>query len=164
MRPKALLAVLLLATAGCNVIPKTIDVNDARVQPLLKAAATFPRESYGFTPLPKSGTVRLESRPTDQYDAMLHIDSKTKRTIAFRKAASGFKWTGEQETFTGPHRYKTADGTLNETIVLTYELENVSGVPLNRLQISYEGDRQELQWPKELKLSDVSQELHDWAQ
>ena len=64
---------------------------------------------------------------------MLHIVSKTYRTIAFRKDALAYRWIGEQETFSGPHKYTTVDGTFNEEIVLTYEVEHLSGVPLNRL-------------------------------
>ncbi len=67
---------------------------------------------------------------------MLHIASRTYRTIAFRRDGQGYRWIGEQETFTGPHKYTTVDGTFNEEIVLTYEVEHVSGPPLNLPNIS----------------------------
>jgi len=89
-------------------------MDDSRIQPLIKAANSFDRKAFGFTPLPSSADVRWESRPTERYDAMLHIYSKTSRTIAFRKATTGFKWTGEQESFQGPKKYTSPDGTFTE--------------------------------------------------
>jgi hypothetical protein len=74
-------------------------MNDPRIQPLLKAAASFDRVWYGFTPIPASAEVRFESHRTPRYNAMLHIESKTSRTVAFRKTGDGFKWTGEQGDF-----------------------------------------------------------------
>jgi len=47
---------------------------------------------------------------------MLHITTKTYRTIAFRRTSAGYEWIGEQEVFQGPKRYKTVDGTFNEAI------------------------------------------------
>src|SRR5262249_24997992 len=96
---------LALITAGCDFIPRKVTMDAPRIQPLLKAAASFDRVSYGFTSLPRDAYVRWESRPTDRYDAMLHIYSKTSRTIAFRKIKNGYQWIGEQEIFEGPKKY-----------------------------------------------------------
>src|SRR5215470_3885235 len=82
-------------------------MDDPEVQTLLKAAASFDRMSYGFSPIPSAADVRLETRPTSQYDAMLHITAKTSRTIAFRKENGKYVWIGEQESFQGPRKYKT---------------------------------------------------------
>ena len=98
-------------------------MDDPRIQPLLKAAASFNRLPYGFTPLPKAARVRWEWSSGGRYDAMLHIYSKTSRTIAFRKINGGYRWIGEQETFQGPKQYTTVDGTFNECVMLTYEIE-----------------------------------------
>src|SRR5258708_4708349 len=114
-----------LALAGCGLIPRKVAMEDPRIQPLLNAAASFDRTSYGFTPIPKAAEVRWESRSTTHYDAMLHIDSKTSRTIAFRKAVAGWRWIGDQEIFQGPKMYKTVDGTFPEQICLTYETETI---------------------------------------
>src|ERR1700756_2844134 len=86
-----------LVVTGCDLIPRKVALDDPRIQPLLMAARSFDRISYGFTPIPKSADVRWESRPTEHYDAMLHITAKTSRTIAFRKKDSGWKWIGDQE-------------------------------------------------------------------
>jgi hypothetical protein len=154
---------LLLAIWGCNWFPRTVKLGDPRIQTLLAAAATFPRTQYGFTALPSDAHVRWESRPRAGYDAMLHISSKTYRTIAFRKDPQGYRWIGEQETFTGPHEYTTVDGTFKEEIVLTYEIEHISGVPLNQLHIAYQGDDRRLSWPHVLTLTEARSILKAWG-
>jgi hypothetical protein len=96
--------VLVFLAAGCGIFPENVSVSDQRVQSLLKAAADFDRASYGFSPLPTSGRVSLEPKPSSGYDAMLHLGGKTSRTIAFRKNTSGYFWIGEQEMFVVHHR------------------------------------------------------------
>lgn len=154
---------LSLSIWGCNWFPRTVKLDDPRLQPLLAAAARFPRTQYGFTALPSEAHVRWESRPRAGYDAMLHISSKTYRTIAFRRDSQGYRWIGEQETFTGPHEYTTVDGTFKEEIVLTYESEHISGVPLNKLDISYQGDDRRLSWPHVVTLPEARSALQDWG-
>ena len=168
--PQARVKVLLLVTVclattlnGCDSFPKKVEMSDPRIQPLLSAAATFDRSAYGFTPIPQAATVRWESKATSRYDAMLHIDSKTSRTIAFRKAGASWRWIGDQETFRGPRTYKTVDGTLPEQICLTYETENVSGYPTNRLNVTYWGEDSRLVGRRELTLADVKPVLKGWG-
>ena len=161
MRP--LLLVLMILLVGCDRFPRKVAMDDPRIEPLLKAAASFDRASYGFTPIPVSAKVRFESRPTQRYDAMLHIDSKTSRTIAFRKTRDGYKWTGEQEIFPGPKQYKTVDGTFYEEITLTYEIESVSGYPTNQLDVLYSGEDPRLEFPKKLTLQLVRPILKEWG-
>jgi hypothetical protein len=161
MRP--LLLVLTILLVGCDRFPRKVAMDDPRIQPLLKAAASFDRASYGFTPIPAFAEVRFESRPTQRYDAMLHIDSKTSRTIAFRKTRDDYKWTGEQEIFRGPKQYKTVDGTSYEEITLTYEIESISGYPTNQLNISYNGEDPRLEFPKKLTLPLVRPILTEWG-
>ncbi len=74
---------------GCGLIPRKVTMDDAQVQRLVKAAGSFDRTSNGFSPIPRQADVRLELRPTSRYDAMLHITTKTVRTIAFRKGLLG---------------------------------------------------------------------------
>jgi hypothetical protein len=81
---RRLLFVLVILLVGCDRFPRKVAMSDPRIQPLLKAAASFDRISYGFTPIPASAEVRFESHPTQRYDAMLHVESKTSHTIAFR--------------------------------------------------------------------------------
>ena len=114
-------------------------MSDPKLQPMLTAAAFFDRVGYGFSPMPTKADVRLEVRSGRAYDAMLHIYSRTSRTIAFRKIDKGYRWIGEQESFQGPKQYTTVDGTFYESISLTYDIEKVSGYPINRLNISYWG-------------------------
>jgi hypothetical protein len=138
-------------------------MDDPRVRPLLNAAASFDRTSYGFSPIPKAADVRLELRPTSQYDAMLHIYAKTSRTIAFRKTTNGYRWIGDQEIFQGPKEYKTVDGTFHEHLCFTYEVESVSGSPLNRLDIVYFGEDPRLANRSSLVLADVKPILREWG-
>jgi hypothetical protein len=95
---------------------------------------------------------------------MLQISARTARTIAFRKKSSGYVWTGEQETFVGPRRFKTVDGTFNEHITLTYEIESISGAPLGQLYINYFGEEPSLNAkPTTLTLDDVRPILKQWG-
>lgn len=154
-----------LVLVGCTLTPQKVSIHDPRIQPLLRAASTFNRAAYGFTPIPMTGDVFLELGPWAKYDAMLHIYGKTSRTIAFRKRANGYAWIGEQETFKGPKRYETPDGTFNEQIDLTYEIEEVaiSGGPLNRLYVNYSGDDSRLSGRYPLSLDDVRPILAEWG-
>jgi hypothetical protein len=138
-------------------------MDNPQVQPLLKAAASFDRTSYGFTPIPKTADIRLELGPTSRYDAMLHIYSKTSRTIAFRKTTNGYRWIGDQEIFQGPREYKTVDGTFHEQLCFTYEVESVSGYPMNRLNITYSGEDSRLASRNSLALADVRAILREWG-
>jgi hypothetical protein len=161
---KKLVTILVLLLTGCSVVPKKVSMDDPQVQPLLKAAASFDRTSYGFTPIPKAAAdVRLESKPTGRYDAMLHIYSKTSRTIAFRKTGGTYKWIGDQEIFQGPKMYKTVDGTFHEQLTFTYEIESVSGFPTNRLNITYSGEDVRLANKASLALADVRPILKEWG-
>jgi len=162
---RLLLLALVVAflVIGCGVFPENASVDDRRVQPLLKAAAAFDRATYGFSSLPTSGHIHLELKPRSGYDAMLHLGGKTSRTIAFRKNASGYFWIGEQEIFEGPKMYKSVDGTFHEEVSLTFEKEHVSGVPLNRLNVSYIGEDPRLMGRTNLALSDVKPILKEWG-
>jgi len=155
--------VLAFLTVGCGIFPENVSVSDQRVQSLLKVAADFDRASYGFSPLPTSGRVSLESKPRAGYDAMLHLGGKTSRTIAFRKNTTGYSWIGEQEMFEGPKMYKSVDGTFHEEVTLTFEREHVSGVPLNKLNVSYMGEDSRLAGRVDLSLRDVKPILKEWG-
>lgn len=153
----------LVLLAGCDLVPRRVAIDDPRIQPLLKAAQSFDRTAYGFTPIPQVADVRWESRPTATYDAMLHITAKTSRTITFRKSASGWRWIGDQEILNGPKMFKTVDGTFPEHICLTYEIEGVSGAEKNRLNVIYAGEDRRLAGKQDLTLSDVKPILKEWG-
>jgi hypothetical protein len=143
----------ILTLVSCGLLPEKVSWSDPRLVPMLEAVEAVDRASLGFTPISRTSTVRLESGPRAGYDAMLHIDGPTSRTIAFRKAPNGYRWIHEQETYTGPKTYTTIDGTFREQIVITYGIESVSGHAPNRVHIQYWGedpglssDRYNLTW------------------
>ena len=138
-------------------------MDDPRVQQLVSAAQSFDRTGYAFSPIPKQADVRLELRPTARYDAMLHVTAKTIRTIAFRTENNSYAWIGEQETFEGPKAYKTVDGTFHEAITLTYETQNISGYPLNQLNVTYRGEDPRLAANNNLSLAVVKPILKEWG-
>lgn len=94
---------------------------------------------------------------------MLHIYSKTSRTIAFRKTKDGYRWIGDQEIFEGPKEFKTPDGISHEILCLTYEIEPMSGHALNGLTIDYAGEDPRLRYPRKLALADVKPILKEWG-
>jgi hypothetical protein len=148
---------------GCGLIPRKVTMDDPQVQRLVKAAESFDRTVYGFSPIPRSADGRLELRPTGRYDAMLHITTKTVRTIAFRKENGNYLWIGEQESFDGPKKYKTVDGVFNEAVVLTYETQSISGYPLNQLNVTYRGEDPRLAGRNNLTLAVVKPILKEWG-
>jgi hypothetical protein len=138
-------------------------MDDPQVRLLVKAAISFDRASYGFSPIPQNADVRLELRPTRRYDAMLHVAAKTSRTIAFRRENGGYVWIGEQESFKGPKKYKSVDGIFSEEVTLTYEIQGISGYPLNQLNVTYLGEDPRLTGRSNLTLSDVKPILKEWG-
>lgn len=163
IRELSILLCVLTLLAGCDLLPRKVAIDDPRIQPLLKAAQSFDRTAYGFTAIPKNAEVRWESRPTEKYDAMLHITAKTSRTIAFRKTDAGWSWIGDQEILQGPKMYKTVDGTFPEHICLTYETESISGASKNKLNIDYFGEDRRLAGRTGLVLADVKPILKEWG-
>jgi len=154
---------VISALSGCGLIPRQVTMDDPKVQRLLKAARSFDRTAYGFSPIPREADVRLELRPTSRYDAMLHITAKTVRTIAFRKENGDYVWVGDQETFEGPKEYKTVDGTFHEAITLTYEKQSISGFPLNQLNVTYSGEDPRLNRRNNLTLAIARSVLKEWG-
>jgi len=158
------LAVLLCsAVVGCGVFPEKVSSDDPRIKPMLEAIAKVDRKAFGFSPFRRNDTIRLELGSHSGYDAILHLDGRTSRTMAFRSVGSSYEWIGEQEIFEGPRKYKTVDGEFRESITLTYEKVPVSGVPLNQLSIRYGGEDPALVWPRQLSLEDVRPILARWG-
>ena len=94
---------------------------------------------------------------------MLHITTKSVRTIAFRKESGNYFSIGEQETFEGPKTYKTVDGIFHEAITLTYETQDISGYPLNQLNVTYRGEDPRLAGQNNLALPVVRPILEEWG-
>ncbi len=162
MTLKGLLVVLALSASACGLIPEKVSRNDPRLIPMFDAMARVDRRAFGFTPIAADAAIRLEWGPRNGYDAMLHIDSKTSRTVAFRRTRSGYEWIGEQEIFEGPQKFDTPDGELNESILLNYERVPISGYPVNTLVVSYTGENSEL-LSRELSLQMVRPILERWG-
>ncbi len=165
--PRPLLALLLLC-AGCGELPKLlpekVPASDPRVAELLAVVAASKHTAQGFTEIGTNAEVRLEiARRGGAYDRMLHIHGKTSRTIAFKQAGAGWRWTHEQEIFEGPRDYTTVDGTFKESLCLTYETERLAAVRTHRLNVSYSGDDAQLAWPRELALADALPVLAAWG-
>jgi len=159
------LCCLAFVLAGCGLVPQKVSVTDPEVQSLFSQARMFPREDYGFSPLPRDEKtdIRIEKRSKGAYDVMLHIYSVTSRTIAFRREETGYQWIHEQEIFRGPKTYDSPDGRLREQIVLTYESEPLSGATTNTLRISYFGEDKRLSGHSNLSLSEVQPILDEWG-
>ncbi len=153
----------MLAASSCGLVPEKVSLSDPRVASLLRAIEAVDRDALGFTPLPASADLRLESRPRAGYDSMLHVYGPTSRTIAFRRTASGYRWIGEQEIHFGPSTYSSVDGPLREEIVVTYETEPLSGAPRNQVYVRYIGEDARLGNRFDLTLDDVRPILAEWA-
>ncbi len=143
--------------------PKKIDYSNPELAPLWKAVEAVDRASMGFTPISKGSKISIERSNGKAYDVMLHIYHHSSRTIAFRKKEGSIIWIGEQESFEGPQKYSTPDGTFNECITLTYDKEKISGYPINVLNISYAGEDPRLSSSRRaLTLTDVQPILKEW--
>ena len=130
---------------------------------MFDAVRQVDRAALGFTPIPRDARLRVEWRPRAGYDAMLHVDGKTSRTIAFARNGTAYAWIGEQEIFRGPRTFKSPDGVLRESITITYETRPLSGAPLKTVHITYFGDDAELGFPRTLTLERVKPVLERWA-
>jgi len=157
--------VVLLLFASCGLIPERVSADDPRLKPMFDAIGRVVRTRLGFTAMPIDAQVRVECHPTfdKAYDAMLHIDGKTSRTVAFKRTAQGYEWIGEQEILKGPATYETPDGTFHESITITYERVPVSGFPRNRVNVLYAGNDPALSRADELTLGDVDPYLKKWS-
>jgi len=131
--------IILVSFSGCRLAP--VKYQDEKLKPFLKAIAQVKRlrDSLGFSPVSETAKITIEGSSAS-YDAMLHVyQNISSRTIAFKKYGGKYVWIGEQEIFTGPRKYKTVDGTFNETITFNYETQNISGYPINQLGVIYAG-------------------------
>jgi hypothetical protein len=132
---------------------------------MLDAMARVDRRVMGFTPLERDANIRVEwvHRKFDSllgftsknYDVMLHVSGKKSRTVAFRRSENGYEWIGEQETFEGPRKYDSVDGTFNEASIVNYDRVPISGFPINTIAILYRGEEPELAGPRHHSLDVV---------
>jgi len=168
--------VVLLLDVGCGLIPERVSHDDRRLNPMFDAMARVDRRAMGFTPIAREASIQVEwPTPTfdsilhlkpKNYDVMLHIFGRTSRTVAFKRTDTGYEWIGEQETFEGPRKYRSVDGTFNEAITITYERVRISGSPLNTVAVVYMGEEPELvdrTPPGSLSLDIVRPWLEKWG-
>ncbi len=148
---------------ACRLIPEKVTSDDARVKAMFEAMSKVDRQALGFTQVGREASIRLEEGPRRGYDAMLHIEGKTSRTVAFKSIGSGYEWIGEQESFRGPRKYKTVDGEFQESITLTYDTVAISGFPINELSVVYSGEDPALVWPRKLSLEAIRPTLARWG-
>ena len=159
----SIIALLCSVVVACHLMPEKVTSDDPRVKAMFEAMAKIDRKALGFTPVSRDASIRLEQGPRHGYDAILHIDGKTSRTVAFRSVRSGYEWIGEQEIFEGPRKYKTVDGEVQESITLNYDKVPISGFPINELSVVYHGDDHALEWPRQLSLETVRPTLTRWG-
>jgi hypothetical protein len=155
--------IALVVVFGCGLVPEKVSSKDVRLKPMFEAMDRVDRKSLGFTPVEPAASIRLEWGPRHGYDAMLHIDGRTSRTVAFRRISSGYEWIGEQEIFEGPNKYKSVDGEYKESITINYEKVPISGFPLNTIAVRYQGENSDLSWPRELSVEQVRPVLRQWG-
>lgn len=140
-----LLLLALLATSCGWITTETVDADDPRLQPLLEAIKRrSDRAQLGFTPLPSKSEVPrygVEWTPKFGYDAMIHVNGETARTIAFKRTTNGYEWLGEQEKFYGPGSLDTPDGRVRESVTITFHCPPMQGQA--GLWVSYTGRRSE---------------------
>lgn len=158
-----LVLVSILGQLGCGWIPERVSHDDPRLKPLFDAVARVDRRALGFTPISRDADIRLEWARGRGYDAMLHVYGRTSRTVAFRRTDNGYEWIGEQETFKGPKEYTTVDGTFNEAITINHDRVPISGFPINRTAIIYNGEEPELVRSRQLSLETVRPWLKKWG-
>ena len=152
-----------IAIADTAYAPQYFNPENEEMRPFIAALNAVDRASLGFTPIPSYARVEIEKNiPPATYDVMLHIYGDTSRTIAFKRDGNGYIWLGEQEIHTGPKKYMTADGLFNEEIVVNYDTVNISGAPLNMLDIMYFGEDPRLEGKLNLTLQDIQPILEEW--
>jgi hypothetical protein len=156
----------IILLSSCNLSPKKINFNNDELKPLWKAMTEVNRDSLGFTQIDKNADISIENESIlfeKPYDKMIHIYGKTSRTIAFKKITSEkYVWIGEQEIYTDPRKFETADGEQNEQITITYDKLPISGAPINVIYISYFGPDEKLSQNPELKIIDIKPFTEKW--
>ena len=113
-------------------------------------------QKLGFPPLPTNGTVRiltvdrvrwnLEYAPPNydvsfQFYTGVSFYPYTSRFIALKRSNGGYKVVSDQMTFNGPKRYKVNVTTVNESISILNETEQVAiiGTNVTGTVIAYSG-------------------------
>lgn len=125
------------------------------------------REEYGLTPIDGSARVLLERRSGSDahrcgYDAMLHMYSPhVSRTVTFALRDGEYVWIGEQEIHYSGRTYRTVDGDVEESIVITYSKDERPGTQKG-LRVDYSGDNEALESKFDLTLEDVRPVLRKW--
>lgn len=169
----SVILVTALVSVNCGLTPERVSHDNPKLKPMSDAMERVDLRAMGFTPIEGDANIRVEwvHRKLDSlfgfgpksYDAMLHVNGKTSRTVAFKETDNGYEWIGEQETFQGPREYRSVDGAFNEAITITYDRLPISGVPVNTVAIDYRGEEPSLAGSQHLSLDIVRPWLKKWG-
>lgn len=148
--------------AGCSEFAQPIDFKSPELEPFWEATRAVDRTEFGFSTIDPKSEVLIK-RTSGRYDVMLFVKADTIRAIGFRKTALGYKWIHEQEVYTGPREFMTADGPSRETITITYETEPITGVPLNCTNILYIGPDAHPSLTSAMTIDDMRAKVKSWG-
>ena len=152
-----LLILVMVSLVGCdqtrNTSEQVQEISEASLAPFKDVILQYDRNQAGFPPLPTRGTLKIETinrenwrqdYPPPRYDVMLHfIDDSpdfhyTYCTVAFKKRDGRLTWIGEQHSFHGPLKYIADESTVNESVTITYETEQIAMVGTNMVGPLYQ--------------------------
>lgn len=134
----------LLGSCNWGLTPRHLKISDAEVTVLLDASKEFPRESFGFSPMPTDPSVEVVlSSPGfgQDYDLVMEVEKPVKKKIIFSRNAggNGYRWVHESETFTGPSSQGNPSADPPPRIRLVYETKKILTDSPNELLITYTG-------------------------
>lgn len=158
-----------IVLTSCDPQEERLTITSERLEPLLRAARKFPRESFGFSPIPAHiSTVVTLTRggSSEGYDWILKIGTMGEKTIAFSKDSKKnavYRWVQETETFYGPDYAESPAGQVRERINLIYEVKKISAPTQNELHVFYTGPSSTLSGKRVLALEDVRIFLKTWS-
>lgn len=158
-----------LVLPSCVPQGEKLTIASEQLEPLLEAARKFPRESFGFSPIPsKVSTVvtLIRGGSGEGYDWLLKIGTLGEKTIAFSKDSKKndvYRWVQETETFYGPNYVESHTGQVRERINLIYEVKKISAPTQNELHVFYTGSSPILSGKSVLALEDVRIFLRTWS-
>lgn len=165
----ALAALVVCGTLMSSCAPKarTLPISSEEIKPLITAAKEFPREFFGFSPLPTSPQATVSVSEGDRskgYDWLLKFHGSSLKTVAISRDPESkiYRWVHEGEMFYGPNWQQSEKGPVRENVYLVYETKPISAPSLNKLHISYEGPSSHLAGRTDLTLEEVGVLLRAW--
>lgn len=190
-RISSCLAIALLLFAGCSpdsppgFKEANVPVSPETLKPYSAIFASS-NQNRGFPPLPTNGTVRIltvdragwkREYPPPIYDVSLQFYTGsnffpyTSRFIALKRLQDGYNVVSEQMTFNGPRRYQAGNATINESVSILNETQQiaVTGTNIAGTVIAYRGPDRRFGTGNSpdvaggLKPSDIGPLLREWG-